>query len=310
MRHSVAIRFFRQLVVLQDDFYIKHLAEKNILGPVLDVLIRTLPRDNLLSSACLDLFGLINKENVKELIKHLVENHRDKVASLAHMENFREILAKYDQTQGYTATVDPYFLESEDELGRRPANAGARGMMEHLTVDPAQEDYWNTSDDEEENQARVISEQGSLTNGSTTRPLVEYNSDEEGDDNNGDTAMTSAVSPSSEEASKENKEPMPNTSPQTTVLPDRIPEKRRREDDEEDALDKLVSHKRRNSNASSASSVHSATAHRKKKGLGSRDVSPHGLGTRKISITISSSVGKSAVTAVKAAGGEIGEESK
>lgn len=196
---------------MQDEFYIKHMVDKQVLGPILDVLLRTLPRDNLLSSACLELFMLVNKENIKELIKQMVENYREKVMALAYMDIFNEILNRYDQTQGFTTNIDPYF-ESEDELGRgRPANvagAGARGMMEHLAVDQAQEDYWNTSDDEEDlagSGQEPSEEELRRTLGimaadrSPSKPLVEYNSDEEADEADGvaraaggDTVMTPA----------------------------------------------------------------------------------------------------------------------
>ncbi|KAK0715846.1 component of IIS longevity pathway SMK-1-domain-containing protein [Lasiosphaeris hirsuta] len=305
----VAIRFFRQLVVLQDDFYIKHIADKQILGPVLDVLLRTMPRDNLLCSACLDLFALINKESIKDLIKHLVENYREKIMALAYMDTFREIVNRYDNTQGYTAQVDPYFLESEDEVGRRPTNSGSRGMMEHLAVDPAQEEYWNASDDEDENPARPTPDQGVTTNGSTPKPLVEYTSDEEGDDN-GDAVMTPAASLSSDENSKENQEPASGSAPAVGPPPERLSEKRRREEDEDDVMDKLVHHKRRNSSASASSSTsnHSTAALRKKKGFGgSRDASPNGPGQKKIAISISPSIKNSAAVKSLAGGEEDGK---
>jgi protein phosphatase-4 regulatory subunit 3 len=296
--YAVAIRFFRQLIVLQEEFYIRHLAEKQILGPVLDVLLRTMPRDNLLSSACLELFALISKENIRDLIKHLVENYREKIMALAYIDTFREIITRYDHSQGYTTTVDPYFLESEDELvSRRPTNSGARGMMEHLAVDPTEEEYWNTSDDEE-NVVRAAPEGGATTNGSTAKPLVEYTSDEEAEEGS-DAVMTSATALPSDEASKENKEPTtPGTTSGTATPPERVSEKRRREEDEDDALDKLVHHKRRNSAASSNSSISSATALRKKKNFGGgRDASPNGHGPKKIAITISSSIKNAAVKA-------------
>ncbi|KAK0619804.1 component of IIS longevity pathway SMK-1-domain-containing protein [Immersiella caudata] len=295
----VAIRFFRQLVILQDDFYIKHLAEKQILGPVLDVLLRTMPRDNLLCSACLDLFVLISKENIKDLIKHLVENYREKIMALAYIDTFREIITRYDHTQGYTTTADPYFLESEDELAsRRPTNPGARGMMEHLAVDPTEEEYWNTSDDEE-NVVRETPDHPATPSSSSGKPLVEYTSDEDLEENP-DAVMTSANAPPADEASKENKEPTtPGSTSGTSTPPERVSEKRRREEDEDDALDKLVHHKRRNSNAASSnSSISSATALRKKKNFGGgRDASPNGHGPKKIAITISSSIKNAAVKA-------------
>ncbi|KAK4152515.1 hypothetical protein C8A00DRAFT_34816 [Chaetomidium leptoderma] len=201
----VAVRFFRHLVVMQDEFYVKHMVDKQVLGPILDVLLRTLPRDNLLSSACLELFMLVNKENIKELIKQMVENYREKVMALAYISTFHEILNRYDQTQGFTTNIDPYF-ESEDELGRgRMPNGGGRGVMEHLAVDQVQEDYWNTSDDEddlagmqepsEQEQRRVL---GMMVR-SLEESLVPYGSDDEADENDdmtGDAVMTPADTPS------------------------------------------------------------------------------------------------------------------
>ena len=288
--YIVTIRFFRQLVVLQDEFYVKHMAEKQVLGPILDLLLRTLPRDNLLSSACLDLFEFIKGQNIKELNKYLAENHREKLAALSHMETFHGILTRYDQSQGYSNTVDTYFLESEDEAGRQPANPNTRGLMEHLTVDPAQEEYWNTSDDEDDGGNGP--EQAHAANGSSpsSKPLVDYASDEESDGN--DDASMTAVGPEPDEP-KGTRDPSPHRSdpPAATPPPERISEKRRREQDEDDELDKLMQHKRRNSSSASMNSANAANLLRRKKsfvGNGSRDPSPHG--PKKISISLSSSI--------------------
>jgi len=242
---------------------------------------------------------LISKENIKDLIKHMVENYREKIMALAYVDTFREIITRYDHTQGYTTTVDPYFLESEDELAsRRPTNPGARGMMEHLAVDPTEEEYWNTSDDEE-NVVRETPDHAATPSSGSGKPLVEYTSDEDSEENP-DAVMTSVNASPADEASKENKEPTtPGSTSGTSTPPERVSEKRRREEDEDDALDKLVHHKRRNSSAASSnSSISSATALRKKKNFGgSRDASPNGHGPKKISITISSSIKNAAVKA-------------
>ncbi|KAK0751062.1 component of IIS longevity pathway SMK-1-domain-containing protein [Schizothecium vesticola] len=300
----VAIKFFRQLVTVQDEFYIRHLTEKKVLGPVLDVLLRTLPRDNLLSSACLDLFFLINKENVRELIKHLIDNYREKFQALAYIETFRQMLNSYDNNQGYTVTIDPSFWESEDDMGRRPQNMGGRGMMEHLAIDSAQEDYWNTSDDEDEHPERSGPSQEPVTNGGPLKPLVEYTSDEETDEN-GDAVMdpsSAALSPDDSFSATLSSAPV--------GPPERLSEKRRREEEDDDVLDKLVHHKRRNSStsASSTSSHLSAAALRKKKGLGSRDSSPNGAVSKRISINISSAVKNAATALAVNASGSGGEE--
>ena len=272
--------------------------------------MKTMPRDNLLGSACLDLFGHINKENIKDLIKHLVETCRDKVMALSYIDTFREILGRYDNSQGFSTNVDPYFLESEDEVGRRPAHAGPRLMMEHLAVDPAQEEYWNTSDDEDEMVAK-ISEPGVATNGATPKPLVEYSSDEEGEENgevilgplpahaaHGEEAEKAEGAREAEGQRSADSNPQdvsqpPATPPASAAVPppERLSEKRRREEDEEDELGKIILHKRRNSTSANLNSSAAASPRNKKKGAaGGKD--PHSTtgGTKKIAISISANV--------------------
>jgi protein phosphatase 4 regulatory subunit 3 len=273
------------LIGLQDEFYIKHLTEKQVLGPVLEVLIQTMPRDNLLSSACLEFFEFIKKENIKDLVKHLVQNHRERLVTLSYMETFRDLILRYDQTQGYTANMD-YFLDTEDEVGRRPTNANAR-LIEQLPVDPTDEEYWNTSDDEEDQQAKAAEK--ASTNGATpsSKPLVDYPSDEEVDENADPEALATAeeakekisvISDSVLTASR--------TSPVATP-PERVSEKRRREEDEEDELGKLMQSKRRNSSSAGSNASATSGGLRKKKSFtgNSANAVP-----KKIAISISSTV--------------------
>ncbi|OAA60765.1 suppressor of Mek1 [Cordyceps fumosorosea ARSEF 2679] len=271
----VAIRFFRSLIGLQEEFYIKQIIEKRVLGPILDVLIATMPRDNLLSSACLELFEHVKKENMKDLVKHLVETYRDRLAELSYMATFRNIVLRYDQTQGFTTEVE-YFLESEEDLTRRqPPNAR---LMEHLTVDAQEEEYWETSDPEDDSEET----QSSSNSGSgPSKPLVDYPSDEDGEDEEGmndEGEDKTGSSPREEEA-----EP-PLTSP-----PERISEKRRREEDEEeDELGKLVANKRRNSGSADANSVTSTRASHRRRSFsaGSGGGGSH-ANPKKIAITLS-----------------------
>lgn len=244
---------------MQEEFFIRHLTEKQVLGPILRVLSQTIPRDNLLSSASLELFEYIKKENIKDLVKHLVENYRDQLVSLSHLSTFRDLILRYDQTQGYTANMD-YFLETDDEVARKPP-PNAR-MMENIAVDPAEEEYWNTSDPEDDDDQAA--DEASATNGSSTpsRPLVDYPSDEEGDEN---------AEPNPEEAEaneeahdEEDYEASQPSVPPSVAPPERLAEKRRRQEDEEDELDKLMQNKRRNSSSSASNSAVSPGLRRRK----------------------------------------------
>ncbi|KAI6785207.1 uncharacterized protein J7T54_006849 [Emericellopsis cladophorae] len=243
----VAIRFFRALIGMQEEFFINHLTDKRIFDPVLQVVSKAISRDNLLSSASLEMFEFIKKENIKNLVKHLVENHREQLLNLSYLQTFRELLQRYDHTQGYTINME-LFLETDDESGRRQAPNSR--MMEHITMDPAEEEYWNTSDPEDEDEGperigqKTLGSNGPMT---PTKPLVDYPSDEEGDENADPNARQPGdLSPSSESS---------DSSASAGGPPERIAEKRRREEDEEDEIDKLMQNKRRNSTSSSGSSA-------------------------------------------------------
>lgn len=261
----------------QDDFYLKHLTEKQVLGPILDILIKTLPRDNLLCSACLELFEFIKKENLKDLVKNVVENHREKLVSLSHFDTFRELIARFDQPPN-TGTGDCFLEEAEGQ--RRPVHPNAR-LMEHIAIDPAEEEYWNTSDDEDGPESKAIDKASS--NGASTpssKPLVDYPSDEEADENP-ENAMTNKEGSASEDTPGD-------STPPTAAPPERLSEKRRREEDDEDELGKLMQNKRRNSSsAGSNASLSSSGMAKRKKNLADKS-SPSGQ--PKISISLSSSV--------------------
>lgn len=305
----VAIRFFRHLVNhVADEFYVRLVAEKQVLGPILDVLLLTLPRDNLLSSACLDIFEYIRKENIKDLVKHLVENYREKITALGYLDTFRELVTNYEQSRGFAGNMDTYFMESEDEMGRRPTHVNGR-MMEQINVDPMEEEYWNTSDDEDENQTKLAA-RSSLVTGPAPSPgplsaLVDYHSDEESDENGGDVAMIQqADSEVSKEAKSEKSEGEPltpnsaDTAPPSlsSTPPERLSEKRRREEEDDDELGKMMQqNKRRNSTSAVQNASGAAATLRKKKPFGG---SPNtgAAGVKKIDIrlpsTVQSSVGQ------------------
>ncbi|XXG94446.1 hypothetical protein Hte_000703 [Hypoxylon texense] len=280
----VAVRFIRQLIGLQDEFYVKHVVEKKVIGPILDVLVETMPKDSLLSSACLEFFEFIRKENIKDLVKHVVENYRDKVQTLAYLDLFRTLLLRYDQTGGFSTNMD-YYIEVDDEPKKRTniVNPKTGGLMEHLAMDQAEEEYWNTSDDEDDLQARPGNRPSSANGEPSAKPLVDYASDDEGDENLEAGALSADEDRPEDGPRKANESGRDSAPP-----PERLSEKRRREEDEEDDLSKMVQHKRRNSTSASSNASTVSGVLRKKKSVSSaRDA---GGGPKKIAISISPSL--------------------
>ncbi|UNI13452.1 Platinum sensitivity protein [Purpureocillium takamizusanense] len=285
----VSVRFIRYLVGLQDEFYTKHLTEKRVFGPILDVLIDTLPRDNLVSSSSLELFEHIKKENLKELVKHLVINYRERLVSLSYLVTFRDLVLRYDQTQGFTANMD-YYLESEEDITRKPP-PNAR-LLEHVSIEAAEDEYWNTSDpeDEEEEHHGEESVKTLPSNGPVTpsKPLVDYPSDEDSDETgNAEDGEKSTEAP---DASAPAETVSPTQEPEAPALvapPERLSEKRRREEDEEDELGKLMQNKRRSSGSSEPNSSASPRGSSRRNSFSPN--SGNG-GSKKISISLSTAL--------------------
>lgn len=284
--YLAALKFFRNLVGLQDEFYNQQMMQDHLFEPILNVVYETMPRDNLLNSACLELFEFIKRENIKKLVEHLVENYRDKIKDITYIDTFKVLVKRYDDS--YNASMETSFVETEAGTPTRHQSGGRR-WNELKGLDAAEEEYFNTSDNEEESPAKSSPDRPSIINGASpvSKPLVDYNSDEEGDNMETDASAGTLVDESSEAISATTSEGT--VSPAATVPtppPERLSEKRRREEDEEDELGKLSQNKRRSSN-SSISSISSNSLRKKKPFNNTKDAG--GGAPRKIAISIGTS---------------------
>ena len=147
-----AQKFFRICVSLQDQFYANQMIKNATFDSILDIVIQSMPRDNLLNSACLEMFEFIKRENIKNVILHVVEKYRDKVESITYVDTFLNLINRYEQMQGYNADMEHTLFGQDEESpskARNHVNGGQRwqGIKE---MDLEQEEYFNTSDDEED----------------------------------------------------------------------------------------------------------------------------------------------------------------
>lgn len=145
-----ALKFFRTLISLQDTFYQALMTHNNTFGLILDIVYETMPRDNLLNSACLELFEFIKRENVKPFILHVVEKYREKLESITYVDTFQNLILRYEQMQGYDAETDPLFGQEDDSTPRRMMPSNGHRWQGAKDLDQAEEDYFNTEEDEDE----------------------------------------------------------------------------------------------------------------------------------------------------------------
>lgn len=253
-----ALKWFRTCIGLNDESHNRNMIENRILDPILDIVYQTMPRDNLLNSACLELFEFIKRENLKQLIVPLVEGYREKLLGITYVNTFGALVLKYEQIQSGYNPEDTSFSTQGGETPSRSHVAGGQRWQGLKDTDAEEEAYFNAASDEEtedENAASLPETVVAKTpeGGPPMRPLVSYPEDEDED-----TMEMLAASPSTP---AEKKEPVieSSTPEKPGSPPSIVPEKRRREDDDDDDLEKLagaVPAKRRSS-VSSISSVRS-----------------------------------------------------
>lgn len=232
--------------------------------PILQILYDTMPRDNLLNSACLELFEFIKRENIKGLVTHLVENYRDKLQAITYVDTFQNLILRYDQMHEPPPTqeLDNSFtsVESDTPARTRPLANGGRWDHGLKGLDPDEEAYFNTSDEEEDGLPNPV--KPVMNGASPLRPLVNYPDDDDDDaEDEMDILTTSTPTVSTQTTTASTQ------TPQTSLPspPERLSEKRRREEDEEDELLARIASagsKRRASGASNASQSSTGSSQR------------------------------------------------
>jgi len=255
-----ALKYFRTVLGFHDETHNRQIIQHELFEPILKILYETMPRDNLLNSACLELFEFIRRENIKMIVQHLVETYRERLQEITYVDTFQNLILKYDQNHEPVTTqeMENSFTSVDSDTPARHAAAvnGGKWGQGLKDADPDEEAYFNTSDDEDDH----LSGAGKLAmNGaSPVRPLVNY-PDDDADDADMDDLATDM--PASAHKMSTTQLPEGSTSPNSTSAgspPERISEKRRREEDEEDELLASISTsagpKRRASTSSNASS--------------------------------------------------------
>lgn len=251
---------------LQDEFYNRQIMQYHIFEPILNIVYETMPRDNLLNSACLELFEFIKRENIKPIILHIVENYREKLKDITYVDTFQNLILRYDQMQGYNPDMDTTLFSQDDETPTRTQVNGGQRWQGVKEMDAAEEEYFNTSDDEDDMAAKKQTK-SPITNGTSPiiKPLVDYPDDDEDamdtskpeqSHSNKDTPTNETPTTNPDLQAANSPQPTTTTTASSTTPPERLSEKRRREEDEdEDELGKLSHSKRRSSSTSSLGSA-------------------------------------------------------
>ncbi|EEH55088.1 uncharacterized protein MICPUCDRAFT_19362 [Micromonas pusilla CCMP1545] len=131
-----AVRFLRACVGLKDEFYNRYIIKNALFAPVVKVFTANGTRYNMLNSAVLELVDFIRRENIKNLIVHLVELYDPVFAEVTYVDTFRLLKLRYQQGQQPPGTGDAI---GEGDQQTQGAGAGE-----------GEEDYFKEDDDDDE----------------------------------------------------------------------------------------------------------------------------------------------------------------
>ncbi|KAF2235807.1 DUF625-domain-containing protein [Viridothelium virens] len=215
-----ALRYFRTCIGLQDEFHNRQIISNKLFEPIFNIVFATMPKDNLLNSACLELFEFIKRENVKAIIIHLVETYRDQLKDINYVPTFQQLILRYDQLQGIQGadSTDTSFITQDGDLNSSAAanqlvrhnhaghlvNGGGARWQGFKDTDADEDAYFDSVDNDNDNEKDDEDDEDELSlptatpsmsksitnslavqsNGSPTKhPLVSYPDDDNDDAN-------------------------------------------------------------------------------------------------------------------------------
>ncbi|KAL8047559.1 hypothetical protein ABFX02_07G007500 [Erythranthe guttata] len=180
-----AIRFVRTLITRSDEHLMSHLVRNNLFKPIIDVFVANGDRYNLLNSTVLELFEYIRKENLKVLLRYLVDTFWDQLSKFESLSSIHALKVKYEQSLESVGTTSTGGLLDE------------RKRLDERALEKEEEEYFNEDSDEEDSgSARTVSStkkaqsqhpvlvNGPSPNHTSARSggLVDYDDDEDDED--------------------------------------------------------------------------------------------------------------------------------
>ncbi|XP_073047009.1 uncharacterized protein [Primulina eburnea] len=178
-----AVRFVRTLISRNDEHLMNHFVKNNLFKPIVDAFVANGDRYNLLNSSVLELFEYIRKENLKILLRYLVDTFWDKLAKFEGLSSMQALKVKYEQSLESVGTSSTGNLLDQ------------RKRTDERALEKEEEDYFNEGSDEEDSASAQMTRaarsqtQASVANGSApghpsprSGGLVDYDDDEDDED--------------------------------------------------------------------------------------------------------------------------------
>jgi len=90
------IRLVKAIITSKDTVLIKHIIHNSLLDPIFEIYLKNAKKNNLLDSACLDLFESMRKENNENMNIHFLRRYKRKIEEYGLQKYFKKLLDRYE----------------------------------------------------------------------------------------------------------------------------------------------------------------------------------------------------------------------
>lgn len=157
-----ALRFFRMHLKNNNRNFLNHLVKLETFKPIIELAIKESYRDTLVNSSCQEFFEFMRRENMKDVIAHVMTNYEDQVKQLSESrfsgQCFRSFVRRYEMNIHPPPEVEEKPLPSQPSEMRR--------------VDLAEESYFNTDDEEDDDDGDAPGPHPAPTSPTLPSPLL------------------------------------------------------------------------------------------------------------------------------------------
>ena len=163
------LKFFRRMIEHGDEGYIKPIKDYHLLDPILDMVLKTMPKNNLLNSAALEFFTYLHQRPMDKrklaLLEELVERHRSQIETIVYVPTFQSCMEVYDRRMDKDADTEMTDAGSSLEnsgadsvTGAQRFTLGSNGTRGRMIsrwsglkdIDVEEQNYFDTSDEDDE----------------------------------------------------------------------------------------------------------------------------------------------------------------
>ncbi|KAI0304170.1 hypothetical protein BC826DRAFT_215751 [Russula brevipes] len=136
-----ALRFFRIHLKNNNRNFLVHLTKLEVFKPIVELTVKESRRDTLVNSSCQEFFEFMRRENIKEVIAHIMLNYEDRIKELSESrfcgQCFRGFVRRFEMN----IHPPPADVEEKPPLHQ---------PLEMRRVDADEESYFNGDDEDED----------------------------------------------------------------------------------------------------------------------------------------------------------------